>query len=197
MPSQDTRRLIAHEAAKLIAADGSLDYGYAKRKAARQLGAPENRNLPDNTEVEEALRSYQALYQPLEQNETLEQLRAIAMEYMELLEEFNPYLTGSVLSGTAGRHSDINLQLFTDSEKELEFFLMNRRIVYQRGETRTYNEDYPHFSIEDERAAVELTVYPPTVLRQMKKTLADGSARRVRLPQLRALIETQSAAERP
>lgn len=189
MKSSDMRRRIAHEAARLIAGDGGIDYGSAKRKAARQLGAPDSRNLPDNVEIEEALRSYQALYQSDEQSDALGQLREIALEYMGLLQGFDPHLTGSVLNGTAGRHSDINLQLFTDSDKEVEFFLLNRKIAYQTGETVTNGESYPHFSIDDPRAAVEITVYPPLALRQMKKTMADGSARRVRMPQLLALME--------
>lgn len=188
MKTKDHRRLIAHQAARMIAADGSLDYGTAKRKAARQLGTQDSRNLPDNIEIEDALRSYQALYQGDEQTDALDRLSEIALEYMQLLEQFDPHLTGSVLSGTAGRHSDINLQLFTDSDKEVEFFLLNRKIAYQSGETVTNGEGYPHFSIDDPRAAVEITVYPPLALRQMKKTLADGSARRARIAQVRALL---------
>jgi hypothetical protein len=190
MKSNDMRRRIAHEAARMIAGDGGIDYGSAKRKAARQLGAPDSRNLPDNAEIEEALRSYQALYQNQEQTDALGLLREIAVEYMELLQDFDPHLTGSVLNGTAGRHSDINLQLFTDSDKELEFFLMNRKIAYQHGETRTDGQDYPHFSIDDPRAAVEVTVYPHVALRQMKRNQPDGSPRRVRLTQARSLFNT-------
>ena len=33
------------------------------------------------------------------------------------LERFNPYLTGSVLTGSAGKYADINLQLYTDNVK--------------------------------------------------------------------------------
>ena len=80
MKHRDMRRRIAHEAARLIALDGSLDYGAAKRKAARTLGAPDSRALPDNQEIEAALRSYQALYQAEEQNGHLALLRQVALE---------------------------------------------------------------------------------------------------------------------
>ena len=56
MKNQDMRRRIAHVAARILAEDGSLDYGSAKRKAARQLGAPDSDNLPDNQQIDEALR---------------------------------------------------------------------------------------------------------------------------------------------
>ena len=71
MKHQDMRRRIAHAAARILAEDGSLDYGSAKRKAARQLGAPDSGSLPDNQQIEEALRSYQALYQADETRELL------------------------------------------------------------------------------------------------------------------------------
>jgi hypothetical protein len=188
MKSREMRRLIAFEAARLLAGDGGLDYGSAKRKAARQLGAPDSRSLPDNLEVEEALRSYQSLYQGNSQKDQLHSLRQLAMEYMVMLEAFDPHLTGPVLNGTAGQHSKISLQLFWDDEKDVEFFLLNRKIDCSRGATRTGQTSYPSFHIHDPRGSVEITLYPRTALGQMKRTQADGSPRRVRLPQVKALL---------
>jgi hypothetical protein len=193
MKAREMRRLIANEAARLIASDGSLDYGTAKRKAARQLGAPDSGALPDNQEIEEALRSYQALYQSEVQKDQLTNLRQLAMEYMSLLEAFDPHLTGSVLNGTAGQHSEINLQLFWDDEKELEFFLLNRRIDYVRGEARFGQTNYPSFRIDDARGTLELILYPRTALGQMKRTQADGSPRRIRLPQVKTLLQEDAS----
>lgn len=188
MKTRDMRRLIAFEAARLIADDGGLDYGAAKRKAARQLGAPDSGNLPDNQEIEEALRSYQSLYLGDIQKDQLSQLRRLALEYMTLLEAFDPHLTGPVLTGTAGRHSEINLQLFWDDEKELEFFLFNRRIDYVHGEARFGKTGYPSFRIHDPRATLELVLYPRAALGQLKRNQADGSPRRVRLAQVKTLL---------
>jgi hypothetical protein len=188
MKTRDMRRLIAFEAARLIADDGSLDYGAAKRKAARQLGAPDSQYLPDNQEIEEALRSYQSLYRGDIQREHLSHLRRLALEYMTLLEAFDPHLTGPVLTGTAGRHSEINLQLFWDDEKELEFFLLNRGIDYDPGETHFGQTGYPSFRIHDPRATLELVLYPRVTLGQLKRNQADGSPRRVRLARVKTLL---------
>jgi len=190
MKHQEMRRRIAHSAARMLAEDGSLDYGSAKRKAARQLGAPDSRNLPDNQEIDEALRSYQALYQADEISERLALMKQTALEYMEMLSEFDPHLTGSVLNGTAGRHSDINLQLFTDHEKDVEFLLMRKAPGYRAGVQRSPDNGsrmFPQFTIEDPRATVDITVYPSSELRSMKRFQADGSPRRLRLAQLRTL----------
>lgn len=191
MKHQDMRRRIAHAAARMLAEDGSLDYGSAKRKAARQLGAPDSNNLPDNQQIEEALRSYQALYQADETRAQLTLLRHVAIEYMEQLAAFDPHLTGPVLNGTAGRYTDINLQLFTDDQKDVEFLLMRQASPYQAGEQRAPDATgraYPRFIIDDPRAPVDIVVYPAAELRNMKRLQADGSPRRLRLPQVRSLI---------
>lgn len=190
MKHQDMRRRIAHAAARILAEDGSLDYGSAKRKAARQLGAPDSGNLPDNQQIEEALRSYQALYQADETRTQLALLRQIAIEYMERLADFDPHLTGSVLNGTAGRHAGISLQLFTDQQKEVDFLLMRLGTPYQTAEYRAADAPgrvYPRFLLDDPRAAVEIIVYPAAELRTMKRQQADGQPRRARLAQVRTL----------
>ena len=190
MKNQDMRRRIAHAAARILAEDGSLDYGSAKRKAARQLGAPDSGNLPDNQQIEEALRSYQALYQADESRTQLALLRQVAVEYMERLVDFDPHLTGPVLNGTAGRHAGINLQLFTDQQKEVEFLLMGLGTPYQAAEHRAAEAPqriYPRFVIDDPRAPIEIVVFPAAELRGMKRLQADGNPRRVRLPQARVL----------
>lgn len=190
MKHQDMRRRIAHAAARLLAEDGSLDYGSAKRKAARQLGAPDSGNLPDNQQIEEALRSYQALYQADETREQLALLRQVAIEYMERLADFDPHLTGPVLNGTAGRHASINLQLFTDQQKDVDFLLMSLSTPYQATEYRAADAPgrvFPRFVIDDPRATLEVIVYPLAELRGMKRLQADGSPRRARLPHVRTL----------
>lgn len=190
MKPQEMRLRIAHAAARLLAEDGSLDYGTAKRKAARQLGASESGNLPDNQQVEDALRSYQALYQADTSRAHLLHLRQTAIEYMEQFADFDPHLTGPVLNGTAGPHADVNLQLFTDHEKDVEFRLMGMNTPYQAGELRGEpgGRSYPRFVIDDPRAAIDIIVYPVFELRNMKRLQADGTPRRLRLPQVRALI---------
>ncbi len=58
----DERSRIAHLAARIIAEDGVEDYATAKRKAARQAGVADTRQLPTNEEVEAALRTHHSLY---------------------------------------------------------------------------------------------------------------------------------------
>jgi hypothetical protein len=134
------RAEIAAAAARLIAEDGA-DYGTAKRKAARQvLGdtQPPPNLLPDNVQIEAEVRVYQALFHADTQPARPFRLRTLAVDVMDGLAAFNPFLTGAVLNGTAGPHDDIRLQLFADSAKEVEIFLLNRNLQIDISES-------PHF----------------------------------------------------
>ena len=128
------REQLAHKTAQLIAEDGITDFAFAKRKAAKQLGASDTQHLPSNDEVIEALHSYRVLYQKDSHPGILYQLRKEALDAMRQLAEFNPYLTGSVLSGTAGENSDINLMLFSDDVKAVLLFLLKHNLEFEDGE---------------------------------------------------------------
>jgi hypothetical protein len=130
------RARIAAAAARLMAEDGIDDFALAKRKAARQLGADSTHALPDNAEVEEALRTYQSLYQGDELQERIDALREVALDAMEAFAEFRPYLYGAVLKGTAGKYGEIDLQLFTDDNKGVELYLLNHKIAYEVADAR-------------------------------------------------------------
>jgi hypothetical protein len=135
------RAAIAAAAARLMAEGGIDSYALAKRKAARQLGATEKQALPGNDEVEAELRAYFELFQTEEHPGRIRELRGIALTVMRELAEFSPYLTGPVLTGLAGPYADIELQLFPDSGKDVEIFLLNRNIPFNSAEARRYSGD--------------------------------------------------------
>lgn len=139
-----TRARIAAAAARLMAEDGIDDFAHAKRKAAKQLGVVDAQALPGNDEIEAQLRDYLALYQADEHPQRIAQLRGIALDAMRALERFNPYLTGPVLKGIAGPYAEIELQLFPDSVKEVEIFLLDRNLSYETHERRRYAGDRAH-----------------------------------------------------
>jgi hypothetical protein len=58
---------------------------------------------------------------------------------MHRLAEFQPYLVGAVLNGTANQHSDVHLQAFCDNAKDVAIFLLNAGIQYEVSETRHFN----------------------------------------------------------
>jgi len=128
------REQLAHQAAKLMAEGGITDHAHAKRKAAKQLGASDTHHLPSNEEINVALQSFRSLFQSKSHPGILRELREEALAKMRMLAEFHPYLTGSVLNGTAGEQSDINLMLFNDDEKAVLLFLLKHKIAFEDGE---------------------------------------------------------------
>lgn len=168
--SQDQKRdlmreQLAHQAAKLMAEGNITDYAFAKRKAARQLGASDTQHLPSNQEVDEALHSYRALYQHESHPGVLYQLREEALGAMRMFEPFHPYLTGSVLSGAAGELSDINLMLFSDDAKAVLLFLLKHNIEFEDGEwivkVAGHEEKVPSYTINGESGTqIHIIVLP-------------------------------------
>jgi hypothetical protein len=187
------RRQIAHIAARMIAEDGIADYATAKQKAARQAGLADAALLPDNQEIEEALREYQELYLKDEQPAQLRLLREIAVKVMRDFAEFRPVLVGSVLNGTAGQFSDVNLQLFTDDPKALTIFLVNRRYRFEEGTKRVQRggrfEEVPQIELEVEGVPVNLTVLDLDDERVAPRSGGQSDAAlRARLPEVEALL---------
>ena len=175
-PSVRLRQSIASHAARLMAEEGIDDYGFAKRKAARALGASESEALPGNSEVEAELRSYQALFQEEEQPERLRELRSTALEVMDLLSPYRPYLTGAVLNGTAGRYAEIELDLFADSSKDVEIELLSRDIQYETVAIRNQQPHSPEsrLRLDWDETPIILSVFPISAERHVKRNPHSG-----------------------
>lgn len=180
------RAEIAALAARMIAEDGA-DYGSAKRRAAKQLlGNQKIRGdvMPDNSQVELEVREYNALFFGDSQPQRLLALREIALDVMQKLDKFNPYLVGAVFNGTANKHSDIYLHLYTDNSKEVAIFLLNMNIQYEISEsTNKRNEKMETLSFMNQNEGVHLLIHSHDDLR------ASPRADRASFSALKRLIE--------
>jgi hypothetical protein len=172
------RTRIAAAAARLMAEDGIDNFALAKRKAARQLGAADTESLPTNDEIEAELRDYRALYQADEHPERIAELRRVALDAMRTLERFSPYLTGPVLKGIAGPYAEIDLQLYPDSVKDVELFLLERNIAFDTSEGRRFSGDRAHsmsvFKLDWQGICLRLSVFDPRDERVALKTSQMG-----------------------
>ncbi len=185
---------IAQEAARLMSEEGVQDFYAAKRKAAQHMGAPDTRNMPRNEEVEAALQEYQRLFLGDQQTDYLRTLREAAVQAMRFLADFNPRLVGPVLSGTAGRHVDINLHLFADTPEQVSLFLMDNSIPFEASMKRHRVgreswEDYPVYQFMAGEHAVELVVFPTERWREAPRSPVDGKPmQRARIDEVELLI---------
>jgi hypothetical protein len=195
------RASIAATAARIMAEDGIDDFALAKRKAARRLGLPDGQALPRNDEIEEELRAYRALYQADEHSQLIEELRRVAFDAMQALERFNPYLTGPVLKGIASPYAEIDLQLFPDSAKEVEMFLLERNLPFTTQEGRRFAGDRARavslISLTWRGAAVRLAIFDARDERfALKGSQAGRVIERAGISEVSALLCRENAANR-
>ncbi len=192
------RAEIAAAAARMIAEDGA-DYGTAKRKAAKLvLGNQKVRGdiLPDNPQIEAEVREYHSLFFGDEQPARLRHLRELALALMEQLEDFSPYLVGAVFNGTAGEHSDIHLQLFADSSKDVAVYLLNQNVNYEVSEAphlRHPGRTVEVLSFMWQGEAAHLSLYERDDLRHAGKGGHPKRHERADIAALRALLAGDDA----
>ncbi len=191
---------IAATAARLVVEEG-LEWGPAKRRAARQLGLGARAALPDNEALEDAVREYIELFCADTQPAELAALRRLAATWMERLREFRPHLCGAVWHGTATRLSDVYLQLFCDDPKSAEIALIDRAVDYEaRTVTGFTGEPVEALSVSSlseelgEYVGVHLLIHDHNDVRGALRP--DGRGRRPRgsLEDLRALMEDKESA---
>jgi len=188
---------IAAVAARLVVDEG-MEYGPAKRRAARDLGRHATRSpqMPSNDEVEDEIRAHIALFCADTQPAELAALREVAALWMERLAEFRPHLTGAVWRGTATRLSSVHIELFCDDTKAAELALIDQRVDYDTG-SRPGPRDQPidvltvtsRSAALGEHVSVHLSVLDHDDLRGGLKPDARGRTQRGDLKALRALAE--------
>ena len=175
---------IAAAASAMVVEEG-LEYGPAKRRALKQLGLPARTALPDNDELEDAVREYIALFCADTQPAELAALRELALVWMQRMAEFRPFLGGAVWRGTATRLSDIYIQLFCDDPKSAEIALIEHQVDYEpRTVTGFTGESVDALSIRSvckplqETVGVHLMIYDHDDLRGALRPDARGRAPR-------------------
>lgn len=177
--AEQIRLALAQEAAKIMSEQGIGDFLLAKRKAAERLAVRDISVLPKNTEIEAALSERQRLFGQDVHAEELAGLRRTSLQVMRLLAQFQPRLVGSVLSGTATRHSDINLHLFADQTETVSWRLLEDGIQHELGEKKLRYEpgrivSYPSYRFIAGRHKVEAVVFPIDGIRQAPSSPVDG-----------------------
>ncbi len=187
---------IAAVAARLIVEEG-LEYGPAKRRAARDLGKRSTRQaeLPGNDEVEDEVRAYLALFCADTQPAELAALRSVAALWMQRMAEFRPLLTGAVWRGTATRLNNVHLQLYCDDSKAAELALIDQGLDYEVGSVQgPKSQPIDVLSVASlsrelgELVTVHMTVLDFDDVRGALKPDASGRSERGDLAALRALM---------
>ena len=200
--TRELRTRLAQEAARVMAEQGIRDYHVAKLKAAERLGIRDDKTLPRNSEIEQALREYQRLYQFDTQPQLLRERRRIAVEAMKFFHAFEPRLVGAVLEGTADEHSAVTLHLFSDDPDAVPRYLQENHIPYEvqdrrlRIDRETW-EEFPVYVFSADDIAMDLTVLPRDALRQAPfDRIAEKPMKRASLSAVEALLAEERGQDR-
>jgi predicted nucleotidyltransferase len=132
------RSRVAREAALLLYTSQEKEYKQAKKRAAETLGV---RVLPSNLEVAEELDRIAEEREGASRKKLLLRMRREAREIMEILEEFNPRLVGSVWRGTARRNSDIDILTFSQDPVQVLKQLQEHNFVAESSEWRSVTKE--------------------------------------------------------
>ncbi len=197
--SENLRRAIAQEAARVMAEHGIQDFRAAKRKAAERFVVTEAGALPSNAEIETALVEYQRLFAADTHGNSLRSQRRAALQAMRAFAAFSPRLVGPVLAGTATAHSDVHLHLFADSPEAIALSLLDRGVGHEVGEHRLRVDAerfqvFPSVQFELDAHTIDATVFAVDGIRQAPISPVDGRPmRRADLEELEALLGPSGA----
>jgi len=184
----NNRLIVARRAAEVIMEEGITDYLFAKKKAAKSLGLLTNDNLPSNQEIDNALKEYQNIFQEKVDSEIITKIQKEALNTMILFEDFNPHLTGQLLEGLIPKFPKIQISLYTDNIKEVEYTLLNNNIAFDIKDTiyqeklskKKSTKAIPAFILEGVWFPIELKVYFENDIRSKKNNLLNNKGKNIK-----------------
>jgi hypothetical protein len=184
----NNRSIVAKRAAEIIMEEGVTDYLFAKKKAAKSLGLLTNDNLPSNQEIDNALKEYQNIFQEEVDSAIINKIKEEALNTMVLFEDFNPHLTGQLLEGLIPKFPKIQINLFTDNIKEVEYTLLNNNIAFDVKDTiyqeklskKKSTKTIPAFILEGVWFPIELKVYFENDIRSKKNNLLSSKGKNIK-----------------
>ena len=176
---KNIRLTIASRAADIIMEEGISDYLFAKKKAAKYLGLPEKETLPTNKQIDEAIINYQNIYRDKVDHELLKKIKQETLNIMNIFKNFNPHLSGRLMDGIIPKYPKIQINLFTDNIKEVEYILLNQNIAFNFNEAiiseklskKKSVRNIPIFKIEGQNFPIELNIYNENDVFNSKKSL--------------------------
>lgn len=193
----EVRAEIAAAAARLIA-DSALDYQSAKQKAARRAfggKTPPAGLMPNNDEIDQALREHLDLFDP-EHAVRVATYREAALLWLTRLADYHPHVCGGAWKGVVAPHTPLHIQCFTDDGKELEMLLLDAGVNYDVVEVAHFSArlpDVPALVFHDRHdVPIMISVYQHDDLRGALKRGANAPPERGDLGALQRLLAAEA-----
>jgi hypothetical protein len=187
------QKRFAEEAARFMAEGCEGEYLQAKERAMMMLGLSSQNRLPSNKKVRGLVgRLTRASLGEGEVERRLFAMRAIAIELMVAVEDFDPFLIGSTLSGEIHQASDIDLHVYSDAPGEISDLLGEWGYEdIEEEEVHNLKGKFVHLRFNEKGFAVEMTVYPWSWRDVVPQSSITGKAmKRADIGAVRALTTT-------
>ncbi|MBK8224260.1 MAG: hypothetical protein IPK73_24920 [Candidatus Obscuribacter sp.] len=153
---------IAQEAALFMACGEENEYLQAKERALMMLGVNGQGRMPSNRKIKACIAKLTLTELGKEETDRrLREMRSIALNIMLLIDNCDPHLIGSVLTGEIRTSSDIDLHAYSDCHEEIVDILSD--FGYEDTEVELVENrkgSFVHIKWLEQGYPVEITVYP-------------------------------------
>ena len=177
MGKENTKHIklaIASKAAELISQEGIRDYHFAKKKAAKYLGFNDKEILPSNYEIDKELILFKNLYQKVD-HDLVQNLKKEALKIMILFEHYKPFISNQFLEGIITKYPIIEINLFTDDIKEIEYILLNQNIHFEIIDVNIHKKNTSKtlsiYKIDGYEFPIELKIFDTNELKIQNKQI--------------------------
>lgn len=143
--------------------DGSAtEYLDAKERAMMLLGFSEQSRMPSNKQIRDCIESMsKASLGTEEVKRRLREMRQIAEQIMTVLDDCDPFLIGSTLSGQIRESSDIDLHAYCNESSTLKSRLETYGYTQVEEEiVENRKGHFVHLRFHEGIYPVEITIYP-------------------------------------
>ncbi len=160
--AKHAQRRIAEEAARFMVDGTETEYLQAKERALLMLGMAGQSRLPSNRDIRECiLRLTRSRLGDDEVSRRVREMREIAEQVMTAIEDNDPYLIGSTLTGEIRESSDVDLHAYSDEHEILISHLT--AWGYENIDVEMVENlkgSFVHLRWTENGYPVEITVYP-------------------------------------
>jgi len=188
------KEILAQESAKLIVSQGIENFSDAKNKAAQKLNIENLGCLPSNSDIEKSLKEHYQLFVPDTHTDYIKLMRETAIEIMNLFIDFQVYVVGPVVSGTAPSSSSINIHLGAEDIYDVTQILDKNKIKYKFFEkkikfNKKLNKAFCGLSFHYKTLVVEIMIFNSRDIKQCPLSRIDGKPiKRLKIDSMKKLL---------